>query len=95
MFYPLRRIFRLIEHGIQDRHNKRIYTTEPKCSGNEASFASASLLDTAPAFLVLVWGYVAAAVVFLGEKGWFHLESSGAGNNLMRSLKQNMFEKQI
>lgn len=45
------------EHGLQDRENSRLYTKEPKCAGAGGHFVTASLVDTGPAMLVLLWGF--------------------------------------
>lgn len=50
------RMFRMHEHGLQDRHNSRMYTKKPRCSGSAGNFITASLVDTKPAIVVLLWG---------------------------------------
>lgn len=60
-------MLRMHEHGLQDRENFRMYTRKPKCSGNGAHFISASLIDTAPAIWVLLWGIGFGIVMFAVE----------------------------
>lgn len=55
------------EHGMQDRENSRLYTKEPKCTGAGGHFVTASLVDTGPAMLVLVWGFVFALLLLFLE----------------------------
>lgn len=59
---------RINEHGIQQRENLRYYTTKPKCLGGGGNFVSASLIDTYPAIMLLMWGTVIALVVFICEQ---------------------------
>lgn len=49
-------MLRMHEHGLQDRENSRLYTKKPKCNGLGGHFITASLVDTSPAILVLIWG---------------------------------------
>lgn len=66
-------MFRLIEHGVQDRHNQRMYGKEAWCSGSASFFTPASMVDTLPAFLVFAWGFggtVMVLVVELTLKHW-------------------------
>lgn len=58
---------RINEHGLQDRENSRLYTRKPKCSGSGGHFVTASLVDTGPAMLILVYGFAIATVVFVSE----------------------------
>lgn len=58
---------RMHEHGLQDRENSRLYTKEPKCAGAGGHFVTASLVDTGPAMLVLLWGFGIAASLLLAE----------------------------
>lgn len=58
---------RINEHGLQDRENSRLYTRKPKCSGGGGHFVTASLVDTRPAMLVLVYGFVIAAILLAME----------------------------
>lgn len=50
------RMFRMHEHGLQDRQNSRMYTKKPRCTGSGGNFITASLVDTKPAILVLLCG---------------------------------------
>lgn len=61
-------MLRLMEHGIANRHYRRIYTTKPDCTGRIAMFTSATLLDTLPAFIIIAWGFVGALGILLCEK---------------------------
>ncbi len=58
---------RIQEHGIQKRENLRYYTTKPKCLGRGGDFASASLVDTGPAIILLGWGFGVTMVVLICE----------------------------
>lgn len=58
---------RMNEHGLQERENSRLYTRKPKCSGGGGHFVTASLVDTGPAMLVLVYGYAIAAILLISE----------------------------
>lgn len=58
---------RINEHGLQERENSRLYTRKPKCSGGGGHFVTASLVDTGPAMLVLVYGYVFAIILLISE----------------------------
>lgn len=68
-FIPLSlRLMRINEHGLQDRENSRLYTRKPKsCSGGGGHFVTASLVDTGPAMLVLVYGYGVAIFLLISE----------------------------
>lgn len=61
------RLMRINEHGLQERENTRLYTRKPQCSGGGGHFVTASLVDTGPAMLVLVYGYVVAIVFLISE----------------------------
>lgn len=58
---------RINEHGLQERENARLYTRKPKCSGGGGHFVTASLVDTGPAMLVLVYGYAVAVILLVSE----------------------------
>lgn len=60
-------MMRMNEHGLQYRENSRLYTKEPKCSGSGGNFVTASLVDTGPAMLVLVWGFGFALLLLFIE----------------------------
>lgn len=60
-------MYRLIEHGVQDRHNQRMYGKEAGCSGSSSFFTPASMVDTLPAFLVFAWGFGGTVLVFAVE----------------------------
>lgn len=60
-------ILRLNEHGVQNRHYRRIYAQKPECGGSTAMFMSATLLDTMPAFQILAWGTGGALFSFAIE----------------------------
>lgn len=61
------RLMRIHEHGLSERENTRMYTKKPRCIGHTGNFITASLVDTKPALLILLWGYLTAFVVFLTE----------------------------
>lgn len=65
--YHQHRMMRMHEHGLQDRENSRLYTKEPKCAGAGGHFVTASLVDTAPAMLVLLWGFGFALFLLVAE----------------------------
>ncbi|XP_031619955.1 ionotropic receptor 75a-like [Contarinia nasturtii] len=56
-------LMRMHEHGITERENTRMYTKKPRCTGTGGNFITASLVDTKPALLVLLWGYLMALMV--------------------------------
>lgn len=58
---------RIYEHGLSDRENTRMYTKKPRCIGHTGNFITASLVDTKPALMVLLWGILTAIVVFCIE----------------------------
>lgn len=58
---------RMHEHGLTERENTRMYTRKPRCIGGAGNFITASLIDTKPALLVLLWGYLAAFLAFAIE----------------------------
>ncbi|XP_055919470.1 glutamate [NMDA] receptor subunit 1-like [Eupeodes corollae] len=58
-------MMRIHEHGLQERENAILYTKKPKCTGGGGKFITASLVDTKPAILTLLWGYLfALAAIF-------------------------------
>lgn len=61
------RLMRINEHGLQERENSRLYTRKPKCSGGGGHFVTASLVDTGPAMLVLVYGFAISAILLVSE----------------------------
>lgn len=58
---------RMHEHGLSERENTRMYTRKPRCVGTAGNFITASLIDTKPAILVLLWGYLTAFSVLMVE----------------------------
>lgn len=63
-------MFRMHEHGLQERENSRMYTKKPKCIGGAGNFITASLIDTKPAILVLIWGFLIAPFVLTAEMAY-------------------------
>lgn len=61
------RLMRIVEHGLASRENTRMYTRKPRCIGHTGNFITASLVDTKPALLVLLWGYLLAFTVIAIE----------------------------
>lgn len=61
------RLMRMHEHGLNGRENTRMYTKKPRCVGTSGNFITASLVDTKPAIIVLIFGYGTAFSVFLLE----------------------------
>ncbi|XP_037047075.1 glutamate receptor ionotropic, delta-2-like isoform X1 [Bradysia coprophila] len=60
-------MMRIHEHGLKQRENLRHYFRKPKCSGGGSSFRSASLIDTGPTLLILLYGFAATLTVFVLE----------------------------
>lgn len=58
---------RMNEHGLASRENTRMYTRKPKCVGHGGSFITASLIDTKPAIIVLLTGYLIAFTALVME----------------------------
>lgn len=58
---------RIREHGLTDRENSRMYTKRPRCLGHSGKFITASLIDTTPALMILLFGYLIAFTVLLTE----------------------------
>lgn len=58
---------RMQEHGLQRRENGRMYTKKPQCIGHSGNFITASLVDTKPALLVLLYGFAIAAGTLIIE----------------------------
>lgn len=58
---------RIHEHGLSDRENIRMYTKKPRCVGHTGNFVTASLVDTKPALLILIYGYASAFITLLIE----------------------------
>lgn len=63
------RLMRICEHGLAERENTRMYTKKPKCIGHTGNFITASLVDTKPALLILLWGILLAIVLLFVELG--------------------------
>ena len=66
-FFGIFSLMRINEHGLQERENSRLYTKRPQCAGSGGHFVTASLVDTSPAMLVLVWGFAFAALLLFIE----------------------------
>lgn len=60
-------LFRVREHGIQERENDHLYTKKPVCQGVGGAFVTVGIVDVKPALLVLLWGFLFGFVVFLVE----------------------------
>lgn len=59
------RMMRMREHGLEGRENSRMYSKKPQCVGHTGNFITASLVDTKPALLILIWGSnIASGVLF-------------------------------
>ncbi|XP_055388086.1 ionotropic receptor 75a-like [Condylostylus longicornis] len=61
-------MMRINEHGLQQRENFALYTRKPKCVSRGGNFITASLVDTKPTLLVLLWGYLIAFIILLIER---------------------------
>lgn len=73
-------MMRMREHGLEGRENTRMYSKKPKCIGHTGNFITASLVDTKPALLILLWGFIIAGGIFFFE--WiFH--------NCLKTIKKN------
>lgn len=60
-------MMRMREHGLQRRENTRLYSKKPQCVGHTGNFITASLVDTKPALMILLWGFVIAAGLLFFE----------------------------
>ena len=60
-------MFRIREHGIQARENQLLYAPKPRCNDARGSFLSIGMVDVSPAFLFLLWGFLAAVLVLVAE----------------------------
>lgn len=61
-------IMKIREHGIQTRERLRFFKLRPKCDSDGKSFGSVRLMDCYAALLILVYGYLAALIMFCLEK---------------------------
>lgn len=66
---------RIQEHGLKQKENLRYLPTKPKCLGGGGNFVSASLIDTGPTILLLLWGMAITLVVFICELIVAHFSS--------------------
>ncbi|XP_055837082.1 glutamate receptor ionotropic, delta-2-like isoform X2 [Episyrphus balteatus] len=60
-------MMRIHEHGLQERENAMLYTKKPKCTGGGGKFITASLVDTKPAILTLIWGFLLSLLAMFLE----------------------------
>lgn len=60
-------MLRMREHGLEGRENTRMYSKKPQCIGHTGNFITASLVDTKPAILILLWGFTIAGGVLFFE----------------------------
>ncbi|KAG4076272.1 hypothetical protein HA402_014821 [Bradysia odoriphaga] len=60
-------MMRINEHGLKQRENLRHYFRKPKCTSGGSSFRSASLIDTGPTLLILLYGFAVTLSVFVLE----------------------------
>lgn len=81
-------MMRIHEHGLQRKEHLRLFMTKPKCLGGGGNFESASLIDTGPAILILLWGMVITLVVFVCELILAH--SNFIRNKISIFCKQNV-----
>lgn len=61
-------MLKIREHGIQSRERSRVYTKRPICDSDGKSFGSVRLFDCYAAFLILVYGFAVAFLMFCLEK---------------------------
>lgn len=88
---PLRKmitvaLFRLREHGIQERINNLIYTKKPQCHGTGGGFVSVGLVDVKSAFIFLAAGFLLAVLILLIEILYLYLErlkDAAAGSKIV------------
>lgn len=78
-------MMRIHEHGLQDRENSRLYTKQPKCAGAGGHFVTASLVDTGPAMLVLLWGFGFALLLLFVEIALDRLKLKKRHNQIARN----------
>lgn len=67
MILDILRLMRIDEYGLSNRENIRMYTRKPRCIGHAGNFVTASLVDTKPALMVLLWGYLITFVMIVIE----------------------------
>lgn len=60
-------MMRMHEHGLPDRENSKMYIKKPRCVGHTGNFITASLVDTKPALMILIWGTFIATIIFCIE----------------------------
>lgn len=58
---------KIIEHGLQNREVRRIYTGKPICHNKGSNFVSVGLRDCYFPFVVIIGGVVASAFLLLME----------------------------
>lgn len=65
--FPNYRLFKIREHGLQDRIHSQVYTERPKCETIGQSFESVRLMDCYAALLFLAYGFAASILFLMGE----------------------------
>lgn len=80
-------MMRIHEFGLKQRENVRYFLTKPKCAGGGATFVSASLIDTAPVLVVLLWGFGIALSILICE---LIVGNSNVLHNKLLSLKNRL-----
>lgn len=83
MILDILRLMRIDEHGLSNRENIRMYTRKPRCIGHAGNFVTASLVDTKPALLVLLWGYLITFVMIVIEFLTKYLQNKRQNQRIM------------
>lgn len=65
IFFPLRSLFKIREHGIQAREVSKIYHKRPICDVHGQSFESVRLIDC---YAVLAYGFIGSILILIGER---------------------------
>ena len=69
---------KMTEAGLTARNSKRFYNTKPQCEADSSSFVSVGLMDSYPAFLIIIIGYLLALIILFFErisKRWYDSRS--------------------
>ncbi|XP_075973045.1 uncharacterized protein LOC142974531 [Anticarsia gemmatalis] len=60
-------LFRVEEHGLSDRNNRKIFDKKPLCTVTSGNFGSVNMLDFYPVLLVLLYGMMLAVALLILE----------------------------
>lgn len=61
-------VFKIREHGLQQRLNSKIYRSRPLCKGNGQVFESVRIIDCYAAFLVMAYGFLISTSILIIER---------------------------